>query len=251
MNNHLKNFYPAEENSKGELFSSPISQGGQQNESPAEIEKQIHLMQKKLHSYERRKQKIILEQAKTLDAADTTEPASESNNPNATTSSITSNDISTLSNNTSNAINTTGSSVNAAVIAATVANSDLNGNNSHISNMQITPNTTLSSNNRNLSFNNNGKLEFLAQFQNELGSNSEEVKQLHGQESNGQLAATGAAVTNQLTTSSHSVYKNQNSHPSSSNLNFGYGIDGVTYVTNEELMNSNANINKTLKTMVS
>jgi hypothetical protein len=73
MNNHLRGFYPEEAaKSKSDLFSSPISQtsASGHSESPADIENRIHLLQKKLLEYERRKQKLLLEETKNQAAAE-------------------------------------------------------------------------------------------------------------------------------------------------------------------------------------
>lgn len=73
MNNHLRGFYPEEAaKSKSDLFSSPISQtsASGHSESPADIENRIHLLQKKLSEYERRKQKLLLEETKNQAAAE-------------------------------------------------------------------------------------------------------------------------------------------------------------------------------------
>ncbi len=271
MNNHLKNFYPDEEKNKSDLFSSPISQTSGQNESPADIEKHIRLLQKKLISYERRKQKIIQEQAKANESQD---PASEllndtASNPNAilSTSSNTGDILS--SNHHNNNSNMTANSANTTVNSGVVSN----GNNpaetvNNPNNIQITPNTTLSVNNRNVSFTNNGKLEFLASFQTEL-TNSNNLneensnKYINNQEgsvysqSGAQLgvANLGANGINSNLNTNNPSFKYTARNPSNSNLNFINGnLDGNGYVTNEELLTSNANIlatNKSLQNMAS
>ncbi len=269
MNNHLKNFYPDEEKNKSDMFSSPISQTSSHNESPADIEKQIRLLQKKLSSYERRKQKIIQEQAKANESQD---PAGEllndtSSSLNATlsTSSNPSDILSSNQSNNSSIITTT--SANTAVNSSVISN----GNNptetlNNPGNIQITPNTTLSVNNRNVSFNNNGKLEFLASFQTELTNSNnlnEENKNVSSQEANvygqgsgqmGMLTSGVNAMTSSIN-SNNSVLRNNTSHPSSSNLAYLNGnVDGIAFVTNEELLTSNANIlatNKSLQNMAS
>jgi hypothetical protein len=86
MKDHFKSFYPDETKDKSDQYSSPISQASSHSESPAEIEKQIHMLQKKLSSYERRKQKLLLEQTKSQLEPDQTLATDPHNDTNSQSS---------------------------------------------------------------------------------------------------------------------------------------------------------------------
>ena len=259
MNNHLKNFYPSEENTKGNMFSSPVSQPNHQTESPADLDKQILLMQRKLQTYERRKQKIILEQSKTTEN-ETTESLNETNtNSNiANTNSVNSNDNSNLSSNTS--IMTSGNNNN-LVNNAGLANQEQIINNQQSINLQGTPSTSImQNNNRNLSFLTNGKQEFLERFQTELTNsnmltnNDENKSYFYVNQENGMLS--GASNLGPMTSSTHSAHssslKSQN-NPSTTNIFNGIEAPACNPVNVEDYIASNAAIlatNKSLQNMV-
>ena len=93
MTNHLKSFYPDDEKVKKEIFSPASSQ-----DSPAELEKRLQLLTKKLHSYEKRKQKLLIDQVQSK------EEQSPITSSNANDSAISSNQAqeSSLTKNNSN-----------------------------------------------------------------------------------------------------------------------------------------------------
>lgn len=259
MNNHLKNFYPNEENKKNNMFSSPVSQLNHQTESPADLEKQILLMQRKLQSYERRKQKIILEQSKASEN-ETTESLNETSaNSNVTnTNSVHSNDNSNLSSNTSTM---TSGNNNNLVNNSSLTNTDQIVISQQSNNLQITPNaSTMANNNRNLSFTANGKQEFLERFQTELTNsnmlttNDEKPSYFYVNQDNGMLGA--GSNLGPMTSSTHSAHssslKSQN-NPSTTNIFNGVEANAGYPMNIEEYIASNAAIlatNKSLQNMV-
>jgi len=238
MNNHLKSFYPDEEKNKSELFSTPGSQSNHQHDSPADIEKTIHLLTKKLHSYERRKQKLLVVQAKSQNPdADLVEPLNDTNSINTTSLSQT--------DSLANAPNSNSTNPN-GLLAVNQENGTIT-NNLSVNNIA---NPAYLSSQRNMSFN-NGRLDVLPNPI-ELSSSLNEEKTSHfylNQENC--IPGVGFSTANQkLLLKPQSFNNNYNN----ANSTYNSTMDASNpYLNNEEYLTSNATllaINKSLQNLI-
>ena len=238
MNNHLKSFYPDEEKNKSELFSTPGTQSNHQHDSPADIEKTIHLLTKKLHSYERRKQKLLVVQAKSQNPdSDLVEPLNDTNSINTTSLSQT--------DSLMNAPNVNLTNPNGLQENGTITN-NLSANN--IANIA---NTAYLVSQRNMSFN-NGRLDVLPN-PTELSSslNEEKTSQFYlNQESC--IPAVGFSVANQKLLLKPQSFNLNNYNNVNSTYNSTLDASNP-YFNSEENLTSNAAllaINKSLQNLV-
>lgn len=210
MNNHLKSFYPDDDKSKSEIFST------KSHDSPADTEKKISQLTKKLHSYEKRKQQLLFEQAK--------ENKEEFEQANDTTAPHTV-DTTSKSNSNSN-LNIPSSTTPTLATNLSNNNFQINTTPNQLTASSSLPLKTLNSANRTYSFTNQSKIM----------TTDDSLTQLKTQ-----LPGNASNDDNKM------FYINQELKTVSYN-----GLNGDTYVNNDDQLN-NAVLNnyKTIHNMVS